>query len=278
MNALRSMVVWLIVLASPVALRADAPIGVRDEAGLFRPEAVRQVDKELQQISRIYARDVRIETVKELPPEQKTQLDRSRSSREAARLFAAWATELARDQGVNGVFVLISDIPGYKHVQVTVWPEEPPLPLRPRDRDQVRRCFTQVQKNQGPNQALKEMVMELRDCLSKNLSAGGESAALTWWTLGLLFIGILLLWGLVELGRARGTASTSSACSREAFVEDPALPGMLGEMFGSLAAQPIYDRAFLAHARQQPATAVPADATHSPVLLPEIASSTEEQK
>jgi len=243
MNARRGIAVCLLLLVGPAGLQAQSRTEVRDGAGLFNAKTIAQVDQELREIGKVYRRDVVIETIKELPAKQRNLLDRAHSAKQAARLFGEWATEKARALGMDGVYILISTIPGYKHVQVTVWPDEQPLPLRWRDRDQVRRCFVEVESHKGANKALTDMVEELRDCLSKNLAADDTTAtALTWWTLGLVSGAILILWGLTEMVRKKAKAGTG-AISEEAARPDRALPGVMGEMFGTLAAQPIYDQA-----------------------------------
>ncbi len=270
MNAWRGLAAGLVVLTAAGGLRADSRSEVRDEAGLFRPEVVTQVDRELKLIAQVYDRDVVIETIKELPDVQRQQLDRVRNNREAARLFAAWTAEKARAQHLNGVYVLISAIPDYKHVQVTAWPDTDLPTLRKRDCLALWLSYTQNLKHHGANQALIKMVEELHDCLDQNLSANQVTAApLTWWALGLFGTATLMLWGLAEVGRGKRAAPGQAVSSWDGFGQDRALPGMMGEMFGSLAAQPIYDRALLDQARSEAPVPGPALVSPIPVELRE---------
>jgi hypothetical protein len=252
MNALHGMVVWLAVSGGAPAPPAEPITEVRDHAELFRPEVVTRVNRELQQIGKTYQCDVVIETVRELPEELRAQLDKTRNIREAARLFAGWATEKARDLRLNGVYILISNVPRYHHVQVTVWPEEqdPPL-LRTRDQNQIRRAFTDGQNRRNVNERLEAMVEELRECLGKNLTADNSPAPLAWSALGLISLAVLMFWGLDVLVRLRTSGVSVPGSALQALAQGKAISGMLGGMFGTLAAQPIYDRVLREQVREE---------------------------
>ncbi len=265
MNALRGIAVGLVFLVSPMGLHAQTLTGVRDEAGLFQVKTIDKADLQLEEISEAYHLDLLIETIKELPTKLRDQLDRARSNKQAARLFRDWAIEEAKRMRLHGVYILISAVPEYKHVQVTVWPDEAPLPLRWRDRYQLWRCFKEVRDSEGANPALLDMVGELRDCLNKNLSADETTAApLTWWILAVLCATLGILWVTAEIARKRAKTAGMVTAALETGSTDRLLPGVLGGLLGTLAARPIYDQAIQDRARE--ATPAPATPPTSPVL------------
>ena len=90
---------------------------VRDEAGFFKPQTVTRANEVIKQIKQRYKKDLLVETVRHVP-EDKKQEATSSDPKVKARFFADWAVRRARQEGVNGIYVLITREPG--HVEVAV--------------------------------------------------------------------------------------------------------------------------------------------------------------
>jgi hypothetical protein len=109
-----------LTLASALALLAAGAASavqpeVRDDAGLFKPDAVRQANAILQDIKAKYGKEVLVETVKEVPEEDQK---RAKHMTDAARkkYFAALARDRAQLYSVgleDGIYVLICKNPPY---------------------------------------------------------------------------------------------------------------------------------------------------------------------
>lgn len=229
----------LLLAAGPV-LAEGTLAEVRDEANLFNPDVVREVNAKLHEIHRIYHRDVLIETIKQIP---KDVLERLEKDKKPVQAFTRWARELAQQNGVQGIFVLISadPRPGLKHAAVLVWPESEEKILLPRYCDEIRRAFVNGMKNNSPNQALDNMVEKIRDRLRSSLA--DETTAvlpISWTTIGLIVLGVMVLWLVASVVRMR-TPHPDPAAAGEGSGKH--LPGVMGGMFGGMASHWIYDKA-----------------------------------
>jgi uncharacterized membrane protein YgcG len=89
---------------------------VRDEAGFFTSETVAQANQIIKELKQRYRKDVLVETVH--VPEGQRQEASSPDAHVKGRFFADWAARRAREEGVNGIYVLITREPG--HVEVAV--------------------------------------------------------------------------------------------------------------------------------------------------------------
>jgi hypothetical protein len=266
---LRPLVCLSVLLLAGPALAQSSLAEVRDTAGLFNPKTVKEVDAQLRELRDVYHRDILIETVKEVP---KDVLSRMEKDKHPARVFADWARSRAREYGVHGIYVLISNDrrPTLKHAAVVVWPESEEATLPRRYCEEIRRAFVDGHRHNSPNQALVNMVEMIRDRLRAGLS-GETNAALpiTWMTIGLILVGVLTVW-VVALA-VRGRLNARDAAADQGSGKH--LPGVMGGMFGTVASHWIYDKA-LQHEGPgetppvtpagEPAPPVPADATAVP--------------
>ncbi len=221
--------IWILLL--PTLGRAEAPHTVLDEAELFRPQTVERVRRRLDAL---YARDgigVLIETIRTLPLEQRDQLARAGNAK-AGRIFAAWTRRRARDNGVDGIYVLISADPSYRLVHVTTWPEEMGQVFSERDCNQVRLAFVDRRNAKHPDDAVLDAVAEIESILSYNL---GSTTSFWLWVL-IPFGGVVGTWLIALYVRSQ---RRDQPVARGA---DAALPGMLGGMLGTPANQWLYDK------------------------------------
>jgi hypothetical protein len=212
---------------------------VRDTAGLFDPAVVAKANRQIEDIRNLYHVDVLIETIKEIPPKTREHLEKERNP---ARAFAVWAETMARNADVNGVYMLISTDPNYRHAFVTAWPESQREVFTPRKCDHLRRLFVEKNKHSQQNQALLDVVAEIREVLDNAL----QPSSFSWVTVGVVIGVVLTFWLLLGLIRMR-LATKSHAKAAPSTSEGPPprqVPGLLGGMFGSVAGMWIYDKVF----------------------------------
>ncbi|HSU65646.1 MAG TPA: TPM domain-containing protein [Tepidisphaeraceae bacterium] len=98
-----------------VALRSNAASnGIRDEAKFFSADAIDQAQQIIRQIDHQHQHDVLVETVPQVPNDQKDEF--SRLGKE--KFFELWAEARATQQGVNGVYILVCRNPSRLQVAV----------------------------------------------------------------------------------------------------------------------------------------------------------------
>jgi len=143
---------FLIGLTIPLTLlgggaASAASNGVRDEAHFFTKDAIDQADRIIQQIDQRFHKDVLVETLPSIPEELLGQYDpQNRDS-----FFRQWAERRAQQQGVNGVYILITRDPG--RVEVAAGSNTERQAFEQADRNQLARDmlldFRQRQYDKG---------------------------------------------------------------------------------------------------------------------------------
>ena len=106
---LRLLAVLSAFFAAVILARADdgpAP-AVRDEAGLFSPEAARQAAAELDDIRNIYHLDFILDTTPAPPADVAKQLKDAKTNAEKEKILNAWGARRAEEAGGEAVHILI---------------------------------------------------------------------------------------------------------------------------------------------------------------------------
>src|SRR4051812_11803084 len=96
-------------LCLPATARAVG--GGNDEVGLFSREARNRAEDAIEEIRHRTGKDLLIETVPKLPPEQLSQYRALKTEAERVRFFRALAEGRARLADVDGVCVLLCRVP-----------------------------------------------------------------------------------------------------------------------------------------------------------------------
>ncbi|HVJ82395.1 MAG TPA: FG-GAP-like repeat-containing protein, partial [Planctomycetia bacterium] len=99
---------------SPPATASAA--GVKDEAGFFKADSVREVNSLATALKTRSGLDFAVETFAEVPPADRVKFQQMTPA-EQDQYFARWASKRAQDRGVHGVYVLICRKPGKLRVQ-----------------------------------------------------------------------------------------------------------------------------------------------------------------
>jgi uncharacterized membrane protein YgcG len=189
---------WLLSASPALA----APFGVKDEAGLFSADAVRQAEEKIQTLHRRARQDLLIETIAAVPADKTRQLKSDR-----ALFFASWAQQRAEEAGVNGAYVLICAEP--RHVQVYVSPDTRTA-FPDKDRDQLRKALSRKLGRKAYDDALLDTVDFARDRLDPSHAAAARAG--WWWVLWVIvgIVGVWLVVGLIRSVLGLGAAASSS--------------------------------------------------------------------
>jgi hypothetical protein len=266
-----------ILLASPVVAGSPPRPAVHDEAKLFGPEAVKRAEQLISGIRDEYHIDLRIDTLTELPGADPSKL-RSMSNRQRAKFLREIAQQRADDEGVNGIYVLVTTQP--RNVVLIGWPELRevergllelrPIPLekggglsKTKRESRMRVPFArEIASN--PDDALLRLVDHFRMAL-KDRETPPPSPLET--VPALILVGILVgAWVLLRILRGavarRQTSALGEPCPRLYQ------PAMLGSLFGVPAGFWIYDRLF--RSERPPAGSAIGMATAPPAPEPRV--------
>ena len=148
-----------------------ARVEVKDEAGFFSPEAVKKAIHEIVAIDQRYAKELVVETFKEIPADRKK--DYSPDKRK--EFFYKWAQERARANKVNGVYVLICKDP--PHLQVEVGNETQKKAFTIKDRDKMAQMLLKQFREKKFDDGLAEAVKFFETTLKSNLGEKGSETS-----------------------------------------------------------------------------------------------------
>src|SRR5262245_43879608 len=101
-------------LALPGFAWAVYPPPVKDDGKFFSKDAPDRANKKIREIYQKYKKDVVVETLEKLTPEQERQLKEEGNNKFLGRL----ALERSRALGLNGIYILIIKKPSLLHVHV----------------------------------------------------------------------------------------------------------------------------------------------------------------
>jgi hypothetical protein len=160
-----------LIILVPLLLLAGAPFAlaeVRDNAGFFSKDAVRQANFDLKEIKRQHGKDLLIETYPSIPSNLQPQFNKLGED----AFYEQWARQSAQQAKTDGVAVLITKEPSHLQVVVGDKTREKAFALADRDtlRDELLASFRQKQYDQG----LQTAVRTFRDRLNANLGGAVE--------------------------------------------------------------------------------------------------------
>ena len=273
-----------IAVAVAACLLAAAPAiaaltaEVRDNAGLFKPETVKEADSIIRAIKHDHGQDLLIETYSGIPADKMAEYAKVKDDKEKHKqFFAEWARARFKAAEVNGVYILITKEPG--HLQIEVGNLTAAKAFRMENRDHLEELMLKEFKAKEYDKGLLEGVEYVRKAMDENLKGvkkgerpvpgvvpPGESPGPTpverpslfsggnW--LGLLCIGLAVaavIWVVFAVVRALSAGRGGNA---PGGYGGPAygggyggggggfMTGMLGGLFGAAAGSWLYDRFF----------------------------------
>jgi uncharacterized membrane protein YgcG len=109
---LPAFLVIFLALCRPAA--AVFPPPVKDGAKMFTKEGLEKADKMIKEIYRKFKKDVVVETYAEVPADLAKKLE----DKGEKAFFAEWASQRAKELGVNGIYLLVSKKPRYLYIEI----------------------------------------------------------------------------------------------------------------------------------------------------------------
>lgn len=232
--------------------------GIQDNAGFFSENAKSDAGRNIRELQRTVNKDVCVETFAEIPADVRQGVN-LQDKAAMNRLFDQWAVKRAREQSVNGVYMLLVKQPA--HLQVVVGNETQKQAFTLADRDALVSTMLAKLRAKDHDAALREGVSFVASTMKNHArshalpasaahrsaepESSGSSSLLT-----LVIIGLVawVAFGLIRSLFGRGKAGGSTA---EGGMT-PTTPGggggfgrsMLGGLFGAAAGMWMYDQFF----------------------------------
>jgi uncharacterized protein len=178
------------LLAAVPADAAKVVAKVHDDGGFFTAEAIKKANAIIVDIHDQFGKDLLIETFKELPADRAETLKKAEESagkddrsKVRKKFFEEWARELAREDRVNGVYVLICKKPTYLQVEVGNKTQQKDFTLE--NRNELARIMEQrfkkayqskdeAEQRKLYDQGLIEGCEYVRDTMKKNGASRSE--------------------------------------------------------------------------------------------------------
>jgi uncharacterized membrane protein YgcG len=180
---------------------ATQPGGVQDGAGLFSAAAVERADQEIQEISRLYHKNLRVESFQS-PSPLKTWILGLKKPENRGRFYEDWARELARKAGPDSLVILICREPAPLQVEVAAGRHLKGKALPAEDRSRIRDALLAGLNGEDNDQALLTAVHRVRETLKATQRTWLDAEAAFPWS-GVLstIIGLVGLWVCLEGAR-----------------------------------------------------------------------------
>lgn len=161
----------LLLLAAAPRAASAASNGVRDEAHLFSPDAISRAEQAIRQINQKHHKDVLVETFPEIPQDEQSRFQQDGRD----RFYAAWADQLAHQNAVDGVMILITRTPG--HIQVWDGNKTGQRLFTSADRDRLsKNILAGAFRNKQYDQGLEQGVQFIQQQMDAHVPARGGTA------------------------------------------------------------------------------------------------------
>lgn len=236
------------------------PGTVRDNGAFFSESAKSEATRKISEIERQYKKDVVIETFKEIPEEIKQGVDLTDKAA-VGRLFEKWTVEQAKQQKVNGVYILLTKEPA--HIQIVVGNDTQKKAFTLLDRTNLTSLMLNKLRKKQNDDALLEGVNFVMTTMASHAPAPSRvnsvssSSAMSpvkgvpsqqanpWSWIIMAVIGIAAIWLIVGVLRSvlggRGQAAVGTGMS-PGFGGGGMFGSLLGGMFGAAAGMWLYDQ------------------------------------
>lgn len=249
---------FLVLLATTVALLLGTSVsraglgGIRDGGAFFSDSAKQDASRTIGEVERSVKKDIVIETFQEIPEAVKGSVNLADKAA-ADRLFVEWAEKQARQQAVNGVYILISKQPA--HLQVVVGNQTMKQSFTATDRDALVSTMRTKLHAKDHDGALREGVNFISSTMRAHAAANGHggtvqrsgthsaaSGSSSGWLLpvigGLLVAWVIfgLLRSMLNRGGAGGMGMPQGAGGGGFF------SSLIGGMFGAAAGMWMYNQ------------------------------------
>ncbi|HZT83604.1 MAG TPA: hypothetical protein VFA26_25460 [Gemmataceae bacterium] len=233
------------LFAAPPAFAFPTPID--DQTGLFGADALEEAADIAREARRDYGVELLFDLVRSVPADRARQV-KSMNSRNRDRFFARWAEERAKEEGLDGILVLVCREPYAVKVYVTPSARDA---FSERDGEHLRRVLVD-HFERGPkdrtqfDKGLVEGARYVRDTLAARNPEGRQGAArFDWWWVAWVLGGILVVWMVAVGARAWLRRDQPPA---PPVLPEPA-PGLPGTVTAAATGDEICEAIFNPHAR-----------------------------
>jgi len=145
-----------------------ASLGINDSAKFFSDEAISQADQIIHQINSAHHKDVRVDTFAEIPSDLRGRYDQLGKE----RFYDGWAGQLAKQEAVDGVLILITRDPGHLQVWVGNHTQQQLFPLT--DVGQLKTLLAGAFKQKEYDEGLLQGVQFIQQQMDANAPAAGN--------------------------------------------------------------------------------------------------------
>lgn len=163
-SAVRWSMVALFILLGARPAWAVFPPPVKDEGKFFGKAALDRANAKIRELYQKYQRDVVIETISTLTPDQEKKL----AAEGKTKFFARLALDRANELGLHGVYVLICKKP--QHLQVHMDPQTQKTAFRVGDRKALIDALVAQFKNDDFDAGLDAALKSIEQSLKANSS------------------------------------------------------------------------------------------------------------
>jgi hypothetical protein len=270
MNTLRLprlgfLLAWSLALAAGPSIVRAGTAGIHDNAGFFSESARTDAAWNIGEVQKTLKKDICVETFKEIPADLR-QGANLQDKAALDRVCEQWAVRRAREQAVNGVYVLLVKDPA--HLQAVVGNDTQRQAFTLADRDVLVKTMLTRLRAKDYDAALREGVSFAASTMKNHATRGmrptsapgsapayqgaprGESSG--GWLLPLVIIGVLVwvaraIFRSLSRGGAAAGAAGAPGMSPAAGGGGGFFRNMLGGMFGAAAGMWMYDQFFGSH-------------------------------
>ena len=232
--------------------------GIHDNAGFFSERAKSEASRSIAELERTLRKDLAIETFNAIPDDMKKGVN-LQDQAAVNRLFGQWAVRQAKQNTVNGIYVLL--VREYSHIHVVVDDETQKHAFTLKDRDALVSTMLVKLRKKESDEALLDGVNFVLSTMRSHEGARAHgvpthvsdstraaSRGLSGWIIPVL-IGLLATWLIVGIirsvlggGSAGGGTVMTPGSGGGGFFQS-----LLGGMFGAAAGMWMYDQFFGHH-------------------------------
>ena len=233
--------------------------GVRDNGDFFSDTAKKEATRKISEIETHYKKDLVIETFTIIPEEIKRGVDLT-DKPSLNKMFEQWTVREAKQQKVNGIYVLLSREPA--HLQIVVGNDTQNKAFTLKDRDNLASLMLSKLRTKQYDDALSECVKFVSTTMAghamPSTRVNGVSSSSTastaralqteqatpWGWIITAVIGIGAVWLIVGVLRSfmGGRGATAGQGMMPSAGGGGMFSSLLGGMFGAAAGMWLYDQ------------------------------------
>jgi len=243
------------------AIACAGTSGVRDNGDFFSDSAKKEATRRISEIESQFKKELVVETFTAVPEEIKRGVDLT-DKPALKKMFNEWTLKEAKNQKVNGIYILISREPA--HLQIVVGGDTLSKAFTLKDRDSLTTLMLSRLRAKQNDEALSECVKFVSTTMSGHASPGSTVNSATsstasssvrasrteqatpWGWIITAVIGIAAVWLIVGVLRSfmggRGATAGSGMMPGGGGGGGGMFNSLLGGMFGAAAGMWLYDQ------------------------------------